>query len=88
MEMIMSIVISTPVPAEGMARQSRGSGSGLVAIVKRWWMAHLTRRIEQAAIVQLGSMSDRELKDIGLTRSQILPAVRGSPRDRLFNPYD
>jgi uncharacterized protein YjiS (DUF1127 family) len=39
--------------------------------VKSWWVGYLTWRIERLAIVQLEAMSDRELEDIGLTRSQI-----------------
>jgi uncharacterized protein YjiS (DUF1127 family) len=55
----------------------------VVAILKRWWVAYLTRRIEETAMAQLCSMSDRELKDIGLTRAEILRAVRGGvERDR------
>ena len=81
----MSIMSSAPVAAEGMARRSRSVGPA--AMLKGWWAACLARRIERAAILQLGSMSDRELKDIGLTRSQIVHAVRGgfrcNPLDRL-----
>jgi uncharacterized protein YjiS (DUF1127 family) len=55
----------------------RSRGSGLIATVKTWWMSYLTRRIERAAIIQLHGMSDRELQDIGLTRSQIERTVRG-----------
>jgi uncharacterized protein YjiS (DUF1127 family) len=40
-------------------------------------MSYLARRIERAAIIQLHGMSDRELQDIGLTRSRIERAVRG-----------
>ena len=60
----------------------------LVATLERWWAAYMTWRIEQAAIAQLWSMNDRELKDIGLTRSEITSAVRGeAARDRAFSPY-
>jgi uncharacterized protein YjiS (DUF1127 family) len=45
----------------------------------------MTWRIEQAAIAQLWSMSDRELKDIGLSRSEITSAVRAeAAHDRVF----
>jgi len=44
--------------------------------------------MERAAAFQLWSMGDRELKDIGLTRSQIMGAVTGEvPRDRIFSRY-
>jgi len=81
----MSATFSTPATAPGMAARSRGSG--LVAIIKRWWIASLTRRIEEAAIAHLSSMSDRELKDIGLTRSQIPWAVKGEPGRGPFVPH-
>lgn len=57
------------------------AGSGFLAAVGRtlrqWWRAHLARRREQAALLQLRSMSDRELNDIGIHRSQVEFAVRG-----------
>ena len=42
----------------------------------RWWAAYTTWRIERLAIDRLEAMSDRQLKDIGLVRSQIALAVR------------
>jgi uncharacterized protein YjiS (DUF1127 family) len=72
MEVIMSTTFYTPA-----TNRVRSQGSGLVATVKTWWKGYLVRRIEQAAIIQLHAMSDRELQDIGLARSQIEQAVRG-----------
>ena len=61
------------------------SRGGLLAALKRWWVDYMTWRIQQAAMLTLGSMSDRELKDIGLTRSDIAWAVRdGTARSRAF----
>jgi uncharacterized protein YjiS (DUF1127 family) len=61
---------------------------GLVASLKRWWVAYMTWRIERAAIDRLCSMSDRALKDIGLTRSGIPDAVKGErAADRAFKRY-
>jgi uncharacterized protein YjiS (DUF1127 family) len=40
----------------------------------------MTWRIERAAVDQLAAMSDRQLKDIGLTRSEIVAAARGFRR--------
>jgi uncharacterized protein YjiS (DUF1127 family) len=74
MEMIMRMTFDTPVVTGGRARSR---GSGLTAIVKSWWRAYLIRRSERAAIIQLHAMSDRELQDIGLTRSRIEWAVKG-----------
>jgi len=70
----MSTTLCTPIPEEGRAR-SRGRTP--VNTLKKWWMAYLTWRIERVAILQLVAMSDRQLEDIGLTRSQIERAVRG-----------
>jgi len=44
--------------------------------------------MERAAAAQLSLMSDRELKDIGLTRSQIMGAVaRELARERTLSRY-
>jgi uncharacterized protein YjiS (DUF1127 family) len=74
MEMIMSTISSAPAP-QGLPGQSLLVGP--VAALKRWWIAYLTWRMEQAAIAHLWSLSDRTLKDMGLTRSEIPRVVRG-----------
>ena len=81
----MSTTYSTPVAAEGIGQRSLGST--LAATLRSWWAAYIARRIERAAIMQLHSMSDRELHDIGLTRSQIRRAVMGEPGVRPFARY-
>jgi uncharacterized protein YjiS (DUF1127 family) len=84
--MIMSTIYSMRASAQGMT--GRSWISGLLAVAKRWWVAYITSRITRAAIAQLCSMSDRELKDIGLTRCDITCAVRGeAARDRAFSRY-
>lgn len=47
----------------------------------------MERRLERLAISQLLSMSDRELKDIGLTRSAIPGAVAGKAVARRVHPW-
>ena len=47
------------------------------AALKGWWIAYMNWRLEQMAINRLHSMSDRELKDMGVSRAQIEFAVRG-----------
>ena len=81
----MSAISSASTATRGMSEQS-WTGR-LVAALKQWWMAYITWRIEQAAIAQLWAMSDRELKDIGLTRCEITSAVRLEVRDRLFGRH-
>jgi len=56
------------------------AGSDAVRIghlIRRSWQTFQNWRIERAAIAQFSSMSDRELKDIGLDRSEIGFAVKG-----------
>ena len=66
MEMIMSAASSTTT--------YRGNACGifqtLTNTLKRWCAAYITWRMEKIAIAQLRGMSDRELEDIGLTRSR------------------
>jgi len=70
MELVMSTTFYTPA-----AIWVRSRGSGLITTVKARWRSYVTRQIERAAIIQLHRMSDRQLRDIGLTRSQIEWAV-------------
>ena len=78
----MRTVSSAPAMPHGIAGQSWGRE--LAATLKGWWETYQTRRAEQAAMAQLWSMSDRELRDIGLTRSEITGAVK----DRAVRPRD
>ena len=59
-----------------------------LAILKNWWRAFRERRVQAQTIALLQSMNDRDLKDIGLARAEIEPAVRGpSMRDRIVRYY-
>jgi len=84
MEMTMSTLSNT-------ATRHIGAAGGLLApaaaAVKHWWGSYIAWRVEQAAIVQLQSMSDRDLKDIGLTRSDIARAVRGGVGSHPFSQH-
>ena len=55
---------------------------GLGETLARWWAAYIDWRLNRMALAQLGTMSDRELKDIGLSRTQIEAAMRGDPTFR------
>ena len=61
--------------------------AGIGRNLKRWWIAYMHWRIERAAADRLFSMSDRELKDIGLIRSGIPGALREAARDHAFSRY-
>jgi uncharacterized protein YjiS (DUF1127 family) len=79
MEMIMSTSSST---AEHVGNALGGAMTMVAAAAKRLSVAYVTWRVEQAAIILLRSMSDRELKDMGLGRSEIVVAVRGKSGTR------
>jgi uncharacterized protein YjiS (DUF1127 family) len=81
--MMMRTISRAPAARQGIAGQSWAGR--LLTTLERWWVAYMTWRLERAAIVHLCSMSDRDLKDIGLTRSEITGVVRGgAQRDRTF----
>jgi uncharacterized protein YjiS (DUF1127 family) len=56
--------------------------------LNRWRSAYKAWRREQAATFELASLSDRDLKDIGLNRCEIARAVRFRPRCRAEVPTD
>jgi uncharacterized protein YjiS (DUF1127 family) len=85
MEMMKSTNSNTFARQNGAASSILGR---LAAAPKRFWTAYITWRVQQAAIIHLKSMNGRELKDIGLSRSQIEYAVMGErARDHLFSRY-
>jgi uncharacterized protein YjiS (DUF1127 family) len=68
----MSTISSATVRWQNLA------GAALLAAaaaIKNWWCTYINWRLRQAAVAHLESLSDRQLKDIGLTRSQIRSAV-------------
>jgi uncharacterized protein YjiS (DUF1127 family) len=79
-EAIMSTIFDPATDLRGLA------GTNAVWIghfVRRCWREFLRWQDEQAAIAQLSAMSDRELRDIGLNRSEIGFVVKGErPHDR------
>ena len=88
----MSTMSSAPTAPQEIAAQSWAKDvvkdlvKDLGTTLNRWCVAYLTWRIERAAITQLGSMSDRQLKDIGISRSEIMSAVKGEvDRVRAFS---
>ena len=73
---IMEAILSASALLHGRAVQS--VGRSVLRTFKRWSAAYTAWRIERLAIAELLSMSDRDLKDIGLNRCEILHAVRGA----------
>jgi uncharacterized protein YjiS (DUF1127 family) len=76
----MTTISSTTATVQDIPARS-GSGRLRSSALKRWWQAYIAWRAEQAAIATLSGLSDRELKDFGLTRSGIAGAVREAMRD-------
>jgi uncharacterized protein YjiS (DUF1127 family) len=70
----MSTTLSAPGGVHTIARPARAWRLG--AALKKWWAACQRRRRERLTIAHLRGMGDRELKDIGIVRSQIDFAVR------------
>jgi uncharacterized protein YjiS (DUF1127 family) len=87
----MEIVVSTflRAPAEAQATAAGPSWTAVIWIkFKAWWTARRMRRIELGAVQQLQLMSDHDLKDIGMRRSEIPYAVtHDAARDRMFGRY-
>lgn len=70
--------MSTASITKNYRGNARGIFQTLANTLKRWCVAYITWRMENIAIAQLRAMSDRELEDIGLTRSDIVRAVTGA----------
>ncbi len=51
--------------------------AAMLAAAKRWWLAYVKWRIEREAVSRPWLLSDRELEDIELARTEILRAVNG-----------
>jgi uncharacterized protein YjiS (DUF1127 family) len=82
-KMIMSTISS-------IATQGESATANLAHLAwstaRGWWLAYLGWRVEHLMVARLRSMSDRQLKDIGVSRSQIEFAVRhGADRDRILS---
>jgi uncharacterized protein YjiS (DUF1127 family) len=71
----METIMSTNSNATARRNSAGGNILSMLAAPKRLWAAIITLRVQQAAVVRLRSMTDRELEDIGLSRSQIEGAV-------------
>ena len=84
----MSTMSSAPTAPQEIDGQSWAKDlvKNLGAALNRWCVAYLTWRIERAPITQLWSMSDRQLRDIGISRSELDSALRGeAERIRAFS---
>ena len=74
---MMSTTYSAPA-AWSLARRQ----FSVLATLRQWCAAYFGWRAERAATAHLHRMSDRELRDIGLTRSQLAQAAQDTTLDR------
>jgi uncharacterized protein YjiS (DUF1127 family) len=72
---IMEAILSASALLHGRAAQS--VGRSVLRTFKRGRAAYTAWHRERRAIAELLSMSDRDLRDIGINRCEILRAVRG-----------
>ena len=80
---IMEAILSASALLHGRAAQS--VGRSVVRTFKRWRAAYTAWHRERRAMAELLSTSDRDLRDIGIDRCEILRAVRG---DTARSVYD
>jgi uncharacterized protein YjiS (DUF1127 family) len=79
---VIETILSASAEVHGRAAQF--VCRSVVGILQRWWAAYTAWRTERRAIAELLSMSDRDLRDIGINRCEILRAARGdTARDRI-----
>jgi uncharacterized protein YjiS (DUF1127 family) len=65
-------------PRAILPRNAGGAPLGRIGrALQGWWLAYMEWRLKRLATGLLHRMSDRDLKDLGLTRSQIELAARG-----------
>jgi uncharacterized protein YjiS (DUF1127 family) len=64
-------------------RGLRTAAWAVAATAAKWWRAYALRRERNAAIRELHALDDRELKDIGINRSEIEWVVDGEDATRL-----
>ena len=81
----MSTILSAILPRGSVGERLPQT---MGAALKGWWMAYVNWRMERMAISALHAMSDRELKDMGVSRAQIEFAVRGETAPHpIFSRY-
>jgi uncharacterized protein YjiS (DUF1127 family) len=72
---IVEAILNVSALMRGRAAQF--AARSVVRTFKRCWTACMAWQRERRAIAELSSMSDRDLRDIGVNRCEILGAVRG-----------
>jgi uncharacterized protein YjiS (DUF1127 family) len=71
------MIMSTVSGMAGRRSEAAAIVHAVGAAIARCWTAYTTWRMEQWAIGRLMAMSDRQLRDIGIARAEIVPVVKG-----------
>ena len=79
MSILNSITDTTPV---ALQRSTRLFARGIVRAVNNFVAAIIAQREQQANLTILRSLSDRELRDMGLTRSQVAGGLAEAAKER------
>jgi uncharacterized protein YjiS (DUF1127 family) len=77
------MIMSTTTIAGTDEQTGSGALARVAAALKRLGTAYVSWRLDQAALATLNSMSERELADVGLSRSDIPRAMRSGGAARL-----
>jgi uncharacterized protein YjiS (DUF1127 family) len=83
---IVEAILGASALLHGGAAQS--VGRSVVGALKRLLAVYTAWHRERRAIAELLSMSDRDLRDIGINRCEILRAVRGDTACERTSVYD
>ena len=79
MSILNSITDTTPV---ALQRSTRLFARGIVRAVNNFVATIIAQREQQANLTILRSLSDRELRDMGLTRSQVAGGLAEAAKER------
>jgi uncharacterized protein YjiS (DUF1127 family) len=79
MSILSNITDTTPIAVQ---RSTRLFARGIVRVVNNFVAAIIAQREHQANLTILRTFSDRELRDIGLARSQIAGGLAEAAKER------
>jgi uncharacterized protein YjiS (DUF1127 family) len=81
MSILSNITDTTPIAVQ---RSTRLLARGIVRVVNNFVAAIIAQREHQANLTILRTLSDRELRDMGLTRGQIGLSLAEAAKERVL----
>ena len=81
MSILSNITDTTPIAVQ---RSTRNFARGIFRVINNFVAAIIAQRERQANLTILRSLSDRELGDMGLTRSQIAGGLVEAAKERAW----